>query len=77
MSGGGVEVIRSLYEAFRAGDLEAALELLDPIVYDLCLVRGGKVVELGQVFTIRDGQLVSYRGYLDRAEALEAAGLSE
>jgi ketosteroid isomerase-like protein len=33
--------------------------------------------ELGQVFTIRDGQLVSYRGYLDRAQALEAVGLSE
>jgi ketosteroid isomerase-like protein len=33
--------------------------------------------ELGQVFTFRDGQLVSYRGYLDRAEALEAVGLSE
>ena len=33
--------------------------------------------ELGQVFTLRDGQLVSYRGYLDRAEALEAVGLRE
>ena len=33
--------------------------------------------ELGQIFTFRDGKLVSYRGYLDRAEALEAAGLSE
>ena len=33
--------------------------------------------ELGQVFTFRDGQLVSYRGYLDRAEALAAVGLSE
>jgi ketosteroid isomerase-like protein len=31
--------------------------------------------ELGQVFTFRDGLLVSYRGYLDRAEALEAVGL--
>ena len=33
--------------------------------------------ELGQVFTFRDGQLVSYRGYLDRAQALEAVGLRE
>ena len=33
--------------------------------------------ELGQVFTVRDGQLVSYRGYLDRQDALEAVGLRE
>ena len=33
--------------------------------------------ELGQVFTIRDGQVVSYRGYLDRDDALEAVRLSE
>ena len=33
--------------------------------------------ELGQVFTFRDGLMVSYRGYLDRDEALEAVGLAE
>jgi ketosteroid isomerase-like protein len=36
-------------------------------------VRAG----LGQVFTFCDGLVVSYRGYLDRAEALEAVGLRE
>jgi ketosteroid isomerase-like protein len=29
------------------------------------------------IWTIRDGQLLLAQGYLDRAEALEAAGLSE
>jgi ketosteroid isomerase-like protein len=33
--------------------------------------------ELGQVFTFRDGLLVSYRGYLDREEALQAVRLRE
>ena len=41
------------------------------------LSRADVQAELAQVFTIRDGQLVSYRGYLNRAEALEAVGLSE
>jgi ketosteroid isomerase-like protein len=29
------------------------------------------------IYDLRDGQLVRIRAYLDRAEALEAAGLSE
>src|SRR5687768_3431205 len=33
--------------------------------------------ELGQLLTIRNEQVSAYRGYLDRAEALEAAGLRE
>ena len=28
------------------------------------------------VYTVRDGRVVEARGYMDRAEALEAAGLS-
>ena len=32
---------------------------------------------LGQVMTFREGRVVSYRGYLDLAEALEAVGLQE
>jgi len=31
----------------------------------------------GHVFTIRDGKIVRWRGFNDRKEALEAAGLSE
>jgi ketosteroid isomerase-like protein len=32
--------------------------------------------ETATVFTVRDGKVVEARGYLDRAAALEAAGLS-
>ena len=34
-------------------------------------------LELAQVATLRDGQIVRIDNYLDRAKALEAAGLSE
>ncbi len=33
--------------------------------------------ELGDLFTLRDGKIVRYESYWNRAEALEAAGLSE
>ena len=32
--------------------------------------------ELGDLFTLRDGKIVLFHSYWDRAEALEAAGLS-
>ena len=34
-------------------------------------------VRAGWIFTVRDGEIVRIRAYLDRAEALEAVGLSE
>ena len=34
-------------------------------------------LELAQVSTVRDGQIVRVDNYLDRGKALEAAGLSE
>ena len=33
--------------------------------------------EIGDLFTLRDGKIVRYDSYWNRAEALEAAGLSE
>ena len=33
--------------------------------------------ELGELFTLRDGKIVRYESYWNRAEALEAAGLRE
>jgi ketosteroid isomerase-like protein len=33
--------------------------------------------ELGELFTLRAGKVVSYDSYWDRAEAMKAAGLSE
>jgi ketosteroid isomerase-like protein len=32
---------------------------------------------VAHVFTLRDGKVIEWRAYLDRAEALEAVGLSE
>ena len=34
-------------------------------------------LELAQIATVRDGQIVRVDNYLDRQKALEAAGLSE
>ena len=34
-------------------------------------------VRAGWIFTVREGEVVRIRAYLDRAEALEAVGLSE
>jgi ketosteroid isomerase-like protein len=65
-------------------EAEALRDLDDDRVLVLGLIMGrGRAsgaevrAELGQVFTFRDGQVVSYRGYLDRADALEAVGLRE
>jgi ketosteroid isomerase-like protein len=33
--------------------------------------------EFGDVFTLRDGKVVRFESYWNRADALEAAGLSE
>ncbi len=63
-------------EAYR--DLRDDRVLLLGVLTGRGRASGAEVrAELGQVFTFRDGQVVSYRGYLDRAEALEAVGLSE
>ena len=35
------------------------------------------VIRLADLWTIRDGKIVSLVGYIDRAEALEAVGLRE
>jgi ketosteroid isomerase-like protein len=37
----------------------------------------GYELELGDLFTLRDGKIVRYVSYWDRAEALRAAGLAE
>ena len=34
-------------------------------------------VRAGWIFTVREGEVVRIKAYLDRAEALEAVGLSE
>ena len=60
-------------------------EILDAGEYVVLIVRQtgtGKTsgvpadIRYGQVFAVRDGQIVSMKSYLDPAAALEAAGLS-
>jgi uncharacterized protein len=50
------------------------------LAYQTATGKGSGVpvdVRYGQVFEFEDGRLIRTRFYLDRAEALEAAGLSE
>ncbi len=134
MSEENVEVVRAANDAFLAGDIEAALDALDPgiewhgtvggidegrvyhgrdqvvqgfvdyfavwermkmravkyidagddevVVFHHEVARGrvsGAVVETetGTVQMVRDGKIVRVRSYMDRTQALEAAGLRE
>ena len=71
-----MSVFRIEAEAYR--DLGDDRVLLLGVLAGQGRASGAEVrAELGQVFTFRDGQVVSYRGYLDRAEALEAVGLRD
>ena len=129
-----MEIVRRSQEAFLAGDIQTALDALDPeiewhatvggidegrvakgrdevvkafveyfenwermemrvdryidagadevVVFHHEVAKGrasGAVVETdtGSVSTIRNGKIVRVRAYMDRAQALEAAGLSE
>jgi ketosteroid isomerase-like protein len=134
MSQENVEIVRDANEAFLAGDIEGALDALDPeiewhatvggidegrvyrgrdevvqafadyfavwermemraekfidaeddevVVFHHEVAKGrqsGAVVETdtGTVQTARDGKIVRVRSYMDRRQALEAAGLRE
>jgi len=134
MSQENVEIVRAANEAFVGGDIEAALNALDPeiewhatvggidegrvyrgrdqvvqafadyfavwermemkadkyidagddevVVFHHEVAKGresGAVVETdtGTVQTLRDGKIVRVRSYMDREQALEAAGLSD
>jgi uncharacterized protein len=134
MSQENIEIVRAANEAFVGGDIEAALNALDPqiewhatvggidegrvyrgrdqvvqafadyfavwermemradkyidagddevVVFHHEVAKGresGAVVETdtGTVQTLRDGKIVRVRSYMDREQALEAAGLSD
>ena len=134
MSQENVEIVRAASDAFQSGDIETALDALDPeiewhatvggidegrvyrgreevvqgfvdyfqvwermemraekfidaggedvVVFHHEVAKGresGVVVETdtGTVQTVRDGKIVRVRSYMDRNQALEAAGLSE
>jgi ketosteroid isomerase-like protein len=73
----------SSWDSYEAG-VEEFVDLGDDRVLTLCWQRGrgresGAVAEMdwAQIYTLRNGQIVRCDNYAERAEALEAAGLSE
>ena len=71
-----------LFEDFSI-DVERYIDAGDELVVFLCYrarARGSNApldAQMAHVWTIRDGKAIRFRQYLDRATALEAAGLSE
>jgi hypothetical protein len=81
-----VELVRD--ERFEDWEAMPGWELYDPdvVLEELAEIRGrfrgaGSGVEtemdIVHLFTLRDGRIVRIRGFLDRQEALEAAGRPE
>jgi ketosteroid isomerase-like protein len=83
-----VELVRRMCEAFAGGDWEAATRSFDDSVESggevVVSVRdGGRGKgsgasverEWAQVWTVRNGQVVRFRPFESRAQALEAVGL--
>jgi uncharacterized protein len=76
------EQTADLFEDFSI-DLEKSFDLGDEVVLFLRFRGRGREsgaeleAPMAHVWTFRDGKAVRLRQFLDRAEALEAAGLSE
>jgi ketosteroid isomerase-like protein len=86
MSQDNVETVRRAFDAFARGDLDAVFATLDPAVkledHDRSLGRGsasGVMVDERQfhVFDVENRRIVRVRAFLERAKALEAAGLRD
>ena len=93
MSQENVELVRRSFEAYRQDGLDALLRYFDPQIEWSTTGRfvegatrfsgqgksSGAPVEMRmtQVGVVRSGKIVSIRNYTARADALEAAGLSE
>jgi ketosteroid isomerase-like protein len=79
MSDENVEIVRRSLEAYQAGDITASVVDVDPEVeFDSRKESGVEIDQLVfQLFRLRRGKVIHWKLYLDRAEALEAAGLSE
>ena len=75
------ETIYDAFEEVRA-EIEETIDAGEQVfAVERWRVRGRDGIELDfeviDVYTFRDGLMVRAEGFLDRAEALEAAGLSE
>ena len=89
MSQENVKIVREAFESFLGGDREKTAQLVDPEVefHDVVVLlheyrRGkGSGVELetetAVVVTVSGGRVVRIQGYMDRAAALAAVGLSD
>jgi ketosteroid isomerase-like protein len=84
----GIEAFRKVTSDYAEAFEEMTLELERTFDAGDCVVafirfwargKGGAEAEMHQagIFTVRDGRLASWQVVFDRAEALEAAGLSE
>jgi ketosteroid isomerase-like protein len=69
-----VEILRRSNKAFNDGDLDAFVDFLAP---DAELRDLANAPDQSHVITVRDGRAARTVEFMDRAEALEAAGLSE
>jgi ketosteroid isomerase-like protein len=84
----GIEAFRKVTSDYAEAFEEMTLELERTFDAGDCVVafirfwargKGGAEAEMHQagIFTVRDGRLASWQVVFDRAEALEAAGLSQ
>ena len=84
----GIDAFRKVTSAYSEAFEEMTLEVERTFDAGDCVVafirlwargQGGAEAEMHQagIFTVRDGRLASWQVVFDRAEALEAAGLSE
>jgi ketosteroid isomerase-like protein len=82
MSAENLEIVRTYYEVWNAGDMDGVRELYDrDAVMEVApdWPEPGPFVgrEWTNVFTIRDGRFVKVQYFWDHAEALKAGGVSE
>ncbi len=72
-----MEVIRAIYERFNQGDFRASNEALDPHVVLVLPQEFGPYLVPSSSSGPFEAKVVRIESFVNRAEALEAAGLRE
>ena len=69
----GIDVVRDFYDAVARGDVDAVLDLLDPLRL-FSRPSGGAEFEVAEihVWTVRDGKIVDLEAIFDTATVLGA-----
>ena len=75
MSQENVEIVRAVFRGWDEAGVEGMLPLFHEDVEYLPYEEAK--MESWQVWLVREGKVVRWEEYLDRAEALEAVGLAE